>query len=100
MRLLVTGVSGLLGVNLAWLAAGRFDVVGVMRGERAEPVPGKAPFQTIIADLTQAINTLPESSDRGRVNKFAALTLLGKVYLTRATIEKYRNATGDGRAGA
>lgn len=52
-RLLITGVSGLLGVNLAWLAAGRFDVVGVLRGERAVADPAKAPFTTVLADLTQ-----------------------------------------------
>lgn len=54
MRLLITGVSGLLGVNLAWLAAGRHEVVGVMRGNRALPVPGRVPFKTILADLSQA----------------------------------------------
>lgn len=52
-RLLITGVSGLLGVNLAWLAAGRFDVVGVLRGERAVLAPGQAPFATVLADLIQ-----------------------------------------------
>lgn len=51
MRLLVTGVSGLLGLNLAWLTAGRFEVTGVLRGERATAVPGRAPFQVIEADL-------------------------------------------------
>ena len=65
-RLLITGVSGLLGVTLAWLAARNsvpggsssvpatgFDVVGVMRGERAVADPVKAPFATVLADLTQ-----------------------------------------------
>lgn len=52
MRLLVTGVSGLLGVNLAVMAAGPYDVIGVMRGERAALVDGRAPFEVITADLT------------------------------------------------
>ena len=51
MRLLVTGVSGLLGLNLAWLTAERFQVTGVLRGERAVAVPGRAPFAVIEADL-------------------------------------------------
>ena len=48
MRLLVTGVSGLLGVNLAWeaLLAGH-HVVGV---SRRHALPG-APFPVITADL-------------------------------------------------
>jgi dTDP-4-dehydrorhamnose reductase len=52
-RLLVTGVSGLLGSNLAWLASGRFQVTGVLTGEHAVVPPGQAPFDTILADLTQ-----------------------------------------------
>jgi dTDP-4-dehydrorhamnose reductase len=48
---MVTGVSGLLGVNLAWQASGRYDVVGVLRGERAVAAPGRAPFATFLADL-------------------------------------------------
>jgi dTDP-4-dehydrorhamnose reductase len=51
-RLLVTGVSGLLGSNLAWLAAERFQVTGVLTGEHAVVPPGQAPFETILADLT------------------------------------------------
>ncbi len=49
MRLLVTGITGLLGVNLAWeaLAAGH-EVVGVAR--RALP---RAPFRTLQADLAR-----------------------------------------------
>ena len=47
-RLLVTGVSGLLGLNLAWLAADQFQVTGVLRREHARrQSPGKAPFETI-----------------------------------------------------
>lgn len=52
MRLLVTGVSGLLGLNLAWLTADRFQVTGVLRGKRAVAVPGRAPFDVVEADLT------------------------------------------------
>jgi dTDP-4-dehydrorhamnose reductase len=51
-RLLVTGVSGLLGSNLAVQAADRFEVFGVMRGGRALPAPG-TPFQTLLADLVR-----------------------------------------------
>jgi len=53
MRLLVTGVSGLLGLNLAWTVADRFSVTGVMRGKRAVTPPGRAPFTVIEADLTR-----------------------------------------------
>ncbi len=52
-RLLVTGVSGLLGLNLSWLARERFQVTGVMRGERAVAAPGRTPFQVIESDLTR-----------------------------------------------
>jgi dTDP-4-dehydrorhamnose reductase len=51
-RLLVTGVSGLLGLNLALQAAGRFEVVGVLRGESARAAQGRTPFEMIQADLT------------------------------------------------
>ncbi|MBE0699595.1 MAG: SDR family oxidoreductase, partial [Anaerolineaceae bacterium] len=51
-RLLVTGVSGLLGSNLARLAAGRFQITGVLTGEHAIVSPGQASFITIMADLT------------------------------------------------
>ncbi len=53
MRLLVTGVSGLLGSNLAWLASEQHAVSGVLRGARASAVPGRTPFQVIESDLTQ-----------------------------------------------
>jgi dTDP-4-dehydrorhamnose reductase len=49
-RLLVTGISGLLGLNLSVQAADRFQVFGVMRGSHA--AAAGAPFQTILADLT------------------------------------------------
>lgn len=53
MRLLVTGISGLLGSNLARLASGQFEVTGVLTGQHVLSAPGKAAFSTIIADLTQ-----------------------------------------------
>lgn len=53
MRLLVTGVSGLLGLNLACMVAERCDVIGVLRGERAVASPGRTPFTVVEADLTQ-----------------------------------------------
>lgn len=53
-RLLVTGVSGLLGINVAWLAAERFHVTGVMRGIHAAPPPETAAFDILLSDLTQA----------------------------------------------
>lgn len=52
-RLLVTGVSGLLGVNVAWLASGRFHVTGVMRGIHAAPLPETGAFDILLSDLTQ-----------------------------------------------
>lgn len=75
MRLLVTGVSGLLGLNLAVQAADRFDVTGVMRGGRAQPAPG-APFDTILADLTdvQVLERVVEQSAPDVIINCAALT--------------------------
>jgi len=60
-RLLVTGVSGLLGLNLAYLAADQFHVTGVLRQERAATmeVAREARFETVTADLTQ-----PEDIER------------------------------------
>lgn len=75
MRLLVTGVSGLLGLNLAIQAAGRFDVTGVMRGERARPAPG-APFDTLLADLTDphSLKQVMEAAAPDVIVNCAALT--------------------------
>lgn len=67
-RLLITGASGLLGSNLirlvhnrrlapGWQYPGRFQVIGVMRGEQAVPaasqagIDGHPPFETVLADL-------------------------------------------------
>lgn len=52
-RLLVTGVSGLLGLNLAYLASDRFQVIGVLRGDRTIVAPERVPFETVTADLSQ-----------------------------------------------
>jgi dTDP-4-dehydrorhamnose reductase len=49
MRLLVTGASGLLGLNLALEAAGLHDVIGVSRRALAS-----TPFETRQADLLEA----------------------------------------------
>jgi dTDP-4-dehydrorhamnose reductase len=51
-RLLVTGVGGLLGLNLAWLARDRFQVTGVLRRKRPAAVPECTPFEVLAADLT------------------------------------------------
>lgn len=75
MRLLVTGVSGLLGLNLAVQAADRFHVTGVMRGNRARPVPG-VPFDTILADLTepQVLDRVVEQAAPDVIINCAAMT--------------------------
>lgn len=53
-------------------------------------------YEFIINDLTMASQMLPANAERGRAGKFAALAYLGKVFLTRATITKYRDAAGTG----
>lgn len=75
MRLLVTGVSGLLGLNLAVQAADRFHVTGVMRGERAQPIPG-APFDALLADLSdpQALERVVDQAAPDVIIHCAALT--------------------------
>jgi SusD family/Starch-binding associating with outer membrane len=55
-------------------------------------------YDFIINDLTMASQMLPNNPERGRAGKFAALAYLGKVHLTRATIAKHRDMTGDGAA--
>jgi len=49
MKVLITGVSGLLGLNVALEAAARHDVVGVHRGRIRS-----APFETLESDLLRA----------------------------------------------
>ena len=76
-RLLVTGVSGLLGANLAWLAASRYQVTGVMRGGRALPkLGGTAPFETLLVDLMQpgSIDQVLETAQPDLIIHCAALT--------------------------
>lgn len=51
-RLLVTGASGLLGLNLIVQAAGRYEVSGVLRRERLSP-DSIASFRPLLADLTE-----------------------------------------------
>lgn len=75
-RLLVTGVSGLLGLNLAWLARDRFQVTGVLRGERAVAAPECTPFNVIAADLAVPgqIEWVMEQSQPDMIIHCAALT--------------------------
>lgn len=75
-RILVTGVSGLLGLNLAWLARDRFQVTGVLRGERAVAAPECTPFDVISADLTAPgrIEWVLEQSQPDIIIHCAALT--------------------------
>lgn len=89
-RLLVTGVSGLLGVNLAWLAAGRFHVTGVMRGEHAAPTRGATPFDLILADLTQPgqVERVLESSQPDVIVHCAALTNVDRCELVPEEAER------------
>lgn len=49
-RILVTGASGLLGVNLALAASGEHEVVGVLHSQSLRG----APFHTVQADLLDA----------------------------------------------
>jgi hypothetical protein len=55
-------------------------------------------YAFIINDLNTAITQLSTSVERGRASKGAAQTLLSNVLLTKATIAKYRDKTGDGKA--
>lgn len=75
-RLLVTGVSGLLGSNLAYLAAGRYQVTGVLRGKRAVAAPGRTPFEVVAADLTQPgqVERVIEQTQPDAIIHCAALT--------------------------
>lgn len=53
-RILVTGASGLLGLNLALQAASQFEVWGVLRNERLASHTGKPlPFHPLYVDLTR-----------------------------------------------
>jgi dTDP-4-dehydrorhamnose reductase len=58
-RLLITGISGLLGSNLARLTADRYHVIGVMRGEHAVLSPQQTSIEVLNADLA-----VPEQAAR------------------------------------
>ncbi|HEV7330960.1 MAG TPA: RagB/SusD family nutrient uptake outer membrane protein [Flavisolibacter sp.] len=49
-------------------------------------------FRQIIADTRYAYENLPASTDRGRVSKAAAGTLLAKLYLNRAQAAPFQNS--------
>ena len=55
-------------------------------------------YDFIINDLELAAQQASDAPVRGRVSSWAAKTLLAKVLLTRATIEKHRDGDGDGSA--
>ncbi|HLE74182.1 MAG TPA: SDR family oxidoreductase [Anaerolineales bacterium] len=71
-RILITGASGMLGVNLALEAAARYEVVGLVH---AQPLhnPG---FETLQADLLvpHAVDSLLEETNPDWVVNCAALT--------------------------
>lgn len=69
--------------------------VANLPGAQMKEQEGKV-YDFIINDLTLASQMLPANAERGRAGKFAALAILGKVYLTRATIAKHRDLTGTG----
>ena len=73
MRLLITGVSGLLGINLAMEAMREYEVIGVDRGKLKS-----APFQVIRADLLQrnAIDSILETAQPDWLINCAALANL------------------------
>jgi len=73
MKLLITGASGLLGINLAFEAMREHEVVGVDRGTLKS-----APFQVVQAELTQkdAIDSLIESTRPDALIHCAALANL------------------------
>jgi dTDP-4-dehydrorhamnose reductase len=73
MRLLITGASGLLGINLAMEALREHDVVGVDRGKLQS-----APFAVVRADLSQtdAIDALIDSTQPDWLIHCAALANL------------------------
>ena len=73
MKLLITGASGLLGVNLAVEAMRAHKVIGVDRGKLKS-----APFQVIQADLLEgsAINSIMDASQPDWLIHCAALANL------------------------
>jgi dTDP-4-dehydrorhamnose reductase len=75
MRLLVTGASGLLGINLALEAMRGHEIIGVDRGKLKF-----APFQLVRADLTHrgVVDSLLESTRPDWLINCAALANLEK----------------------
>jgi dTDP-4-dehydrorhamnose reductase len=73
MRLLITGASGLLGINLAMEATRQHEVLGLDRGKLKS-----APFQVLKADLLQrnAINSVLETTQPDWLVNCAALANL------------------------
>ena len=85
MRLLITGASGLLGINLATEAMREHEVIGVDRGKLKS-----APFQVLKADLfhRNALDSIFNSAQPGAVINCAALANLEECeeYPDRASI--------------
>jgi dTDP-4-dehydrorhamnose reductase len=75
MRILITGASGLLGINLALEAAREHEVVGVHRGKLKS-----APFQVLKADIlnTNEMNSILDSTNPDWFINCAALANLEK----------------------
>jgi dTDP-4-dehydrorhamnose reductase len=75
MKLLITGASGLLGINLAMEAMREHEVIGVDRGKLKS-----APFQDIKADIlnTDEINSILDSTNPDWFINCAALANLEK----------------------
>ena len=73
MRLLITGASGLLGINLAMEAMREHEVIGVDRGKLKS-----APFQVLKADLLHrnAVDSVLDSAQPDAVINCAALANL------------------------
>jgi dTDP-4-dehydrorhamnose reductase len=75
MKLLITGASGLLGINLAMEAMREHEVIGVDRGKLKS-----APFRVIKADIlnTDEINSILDSTNPDWFINCAALANLEK----------------------
>jgi dTDP-4-dehydrorhamnose reductase len=75
MKLLITGASGLLGINLALEAAREHEVIGVDRGKLKS-----APFRVLTADFLHpgAIHSILDSTDPDWLINCAALANLEK----------------------
>ena len=58
--------------------------------------PGKTVIDSVLADLTFAVNHLqtPDKVDKGRLHKYAALQMMARVALYEGTWMKYRNVDG------